>query len=150
MYSKEIALPYTLAETFNTAGIEVKIDYIYDGVNLGTYSVTFSSNGNGTFSIVSSSGGNPMNTNTIEQVLSVEDGKLVFKHYYKQNMTEEDWNRCGFSVTIDVTDNTYTQFRGSQQGDGTWDEFGHYVWVYDSYLTSISSNGTVVDLTEVE
>ena len=107
--------PPTLAQTMTTAGMTVKVKYYYDNDYEENYCL-FSSNGGGTYTFQSGSGYAGGDEN-FAKALVVEGGKLVFKQNYF-NTIDEDWSNAGFSVTFDTSNNTCSQWFGSDvQGE---------------------------------
>ena len=124
----------TLAETMTTAGMTVKVNYNY--YNEENYCL-FTSNGDGTYTYQSGEGFAGGNENCA-RALVVEDGKLVFKLNF--NVTIDDgWDRFGFSVTFDTSNNTYTQWAGVASQDA-----------FSPSLTSVEVNGTAIAVTAAQ
>ncbi len=108
----------------------VKVNYNYDGENY----CLFVSNGNGTYTFQSGDGyfgGN----DDCAKALVVEGGKLVFKQN-TQYTIDTEWDKYGFSVTFDTSNNTYSQW-ASQYAKG-----------YSASFISVEVNGTQIAVTQ--
>ena len=131
--AEEQAAP-TLAETMTTAGMTVKVNYNYaDEENY----CLFVSNDDGTYTFQSGDGYVGGDANCAK-ALVVEGGKLVFK----QNVfgtIDSSWDDCGFSVTFDTSNNTYSEWFGEQIKD-----------IYNPSFTSVEVNGTQIAVTAAQ
>jgi hypothetical protein len=119
----------TLAATMTTAGMTVKVNFNYDGENY----CQFLSNGDGTYTF-QSGGGNVGGTADMAKALVVENGKLVFKQN-EETTIDENWDWCGYSVTFDTSNNTYTQWAAELIQE-----------TYSPSFTSVEVNGTTIAL----
>ena len=130
------AAPPTLAQTMTTAGMTVKVKYnYYDDYNYDDQEnyCLFASNGDGSYTFQSGDGPAGGDYDHAKD-LGVEGGKLVFK----QNMHEyidSWWEDCGFSVTFDTSNNTYSEWRGEDAAKE-----------YNPYFISVEVNGTTISL----
>ena len=128
--AKKKAAP-TLAATMTTAGMTVKVNFNYDGENY----CQFLSNGDGTYTF-QSGGGNVGGTAGMAKALVVENGKLVFKQN-EETTIDENWDWCGYSVTFDTSNNTYTQWAAELIQE-----------TYSPSFTSVEVNGTTISLSK--
>ena len=124
----------TLAETMTTAGMTVKVNFNYDG--LENYCL-FVSNGDGTYTFQSGSGW-VGEDDACAKALVVENGKLVFKQNFNDTI-EDSWEVYGFSVTFDTSNNTYTQWVGEDAQEG-----------FSPSFTSVEVNGTTIAVTAAQ
>jgi hypothetical protein len=122
----------TLANTLNTAGMTVKVNYNYSGDDI--YCL-FVSNGNGTYTFQSGGGYVP---NHWGNALVVEDGKLVFKQNAYPDIATS-WNDFGYSVTFDTSNNTYRQWAGGEAESR-----------YNPSFISVEVNGKEISLTSAD
>lgn len=97
----------TLANTMTHAGMTVKVNYNYNGWE--DYCL-FVSNGDGTYTFQSGDGFVGGDADKAK-ALVVEGGKLVFKQNYYDTI-EQLWDMAGYSVTIDTSNNTYSEWFG--------------------------------------
>lgn len=122
----------TLAQTMNTAGMTVKVKYIYsDEENY----CQFLSNGDGTYTFQSGDGW-VGGDGSCAKALVVENGKLVFKQN-SYDTIDNSWGENGFSVTFDTSNNTYSEWIGmyAANDDTTY-----------SFI-SVEVNGTTIAVT---
>ena len=122
--------PTTLAETFNTAGGAVKVNFNWNG---DVCYCLFASNGNGTYTFLSGDvtfGGNSSRSRD----LVVEDGQLVFKATWYSPITKW-WDSDGYSVTFDTSNSTYSEWVGLSNTDNP------------SFI-NVEVNGTTISLSE--
>jgi len=125
----------TLAQTKTTADMTVKVHYYYaDEENY----CQFLSNGDGTYTFQSGDGWAGGDADCAKALVVDNDGKLVFKQN-RYNTIEESWNMAGFSVTIDTSNNTYSEWFGKNT-KGNWNP---------SFI-SVEVNGKEIELTEAE
>ena len=123
----------TLAATMTTAGMTVKVNFNYSG---GNY-CQFRSNGDGTYTFQSGDGFAGGDTDWAK-ALVVESGKLVFKQN-TQTTIDEDWYWCGYSVTFDTSNNTYTQWAAEDTQE-----------YFSPSFTSVEVNGTTIAVTPAQ
>lgn len=119
---------HTLAATMTTAGMTVKVNYNYFNDNY----CLFVSNGGGTYTF--QSGGGYAGDSDKAKALVVEGDKLVFKqnHHSTFNSVLDNF---GFSFTFDTSNNTYTQWVGSD-------------CPFTPSFTSVEVNGTTIAVTK--
>ena len=101
-----------------------------------TYSSTkntceFLSNGDGTYTFQSGTGFVGGNNEKVK-ALVVENGKLVFKQNFYETINKL-WDKVGFAVTFDTSENTYSIWKGSNE-------------TFNPTLSSVEVNGTKIDV----
>ena len=124
----------TLANTLNTAGMTVKVNYNYNDEE--NYCL-FLSNGNGTYTFQSGDG-YAGGDGTCAKALVVEDGKLVFKQNFIDPI-DEDWGDFGFSVTFDTSNNTYSEWKSETAAEE-----------FNPSFISVEVNGATIAVTAAQ
>lgn len=123
----------TLAQTLNTADMAVKVKYNYwDEENY----CLFSSNGDDTYTFQSGYGYAGGDENCAK-ALVVEGGKLVFKQNFFDPI-DDFWSNYGFSVTINTSNDTYSQWVGKDAQDQ-----------FNPSFISVEVNGKAIALTKI-
>ena len=119
----------TLADAL-VDGATVVIAFSYGYLSTNTFT-----NNKGTFTLTDATGFGAADDETTQ--LTADGSNLIFKANWDTSI-DKNWSNLGFQVTIDTTDNTYVVWK-SDTAIG-----------YSAKFTSITVNGTEIQLTEMK
>ena len=135
-----VATVPTLADAFKKDAI-VKINYVFrDDDN----SCTFKSNGDGTYTFISGTGYDGSATDEAKE-LKADNNNLIFKQNFFETI-DKYWGEDGFSITFDKSNNTYSEWKGSEVKPHNYDD-EEDMSIGDASFKAIEVNG--VNITSI-